>query len=223
MSSTKKNSAPAATLRNKKPSLRAEQDPEPSGKSVYNRFTHKSSRRLLRFFGFVSGQAFGMFNNKETPMNLRCSYCQIPFTLGRIEKLDALQEMYAKNLNHYDAHCPRCRRATPVPRQKLEMTMPNWREALKELEQELAAHPQPAAPLAAPEPAPAPQAESKPEHRKRAGKPAQPPPASEKPAKEKPAKKKTTAEQPAAEKPAKEKPAAQKPAKQPKATAKKSK
>ncbi|NWG33711.1 MAG: hypothetical protein HXY42_04660 [Chloroflexi bacterium] len=151
-------------------------------------------------------------------MNLRCSYCQTPFTLGRLEKLDALQEIYARNLNHYDAHCPRCRRATPVPRQKLEMTMPNWREALKELEQEMTAHPQKEAPLPAPEPAPLPQAAARPEHRKRAGKPAQPPPAPEKPAKEKPAKKKTTAE-----KPAKEKPAAEKPAKQPRATAPKSK
>lgn len=166
-------------------------------------------------------------------MNLRCSYCQTPFTLGRLEKLDALQEMYAKNLNHYDAHCPRCRRATPVQRQKLEMTMPNWREALKELEMEMTAHPQKEAPLPAPEPAPVPQAVSTPQHRKRAGKPAQPPPAPEKPAETKPARKKAAAEKPAkekpaAEKPAKEKPAAkkpaaEKPAKQPKPAAKKSK
>jgi hypothetical protein len=96
-------------------------------------------------------------------MNLRCSFCQTPFTLGRVEKLDALQEMYAKNLNHYDAHCPRCRRATPVPRQKLEMTMPNWRAELVKLEAELLAHPQQEAPLPARQPAPVPQAESKPE------------------------------------------------------------
>ena len=47
-------------------------------------------------------------------MNIRCSFCQTPYTIGRVEKLDALQHLYAKNLNHYDAHCPRCRRATPV-------------------------------------------------------------------------------------------------------------
>jgi hypothetical protein len=156
-------------------------------------------------------------NNKETDMNLRCSYCQTPFTLGRIEKLYALQEMYAKNLNHYDAHCPRCRRATPVLRQKLEMTMPNWREALQELETEMTAHPPKEAPLPAPEAAPQPEAVSKTEHRKRAGKPVQPPPAPEKPVAEKPAKEKPAAakpakEKPAAAKPAKEKPAAKKPA-----------
>ena len=88
-------------------------------------------------------------------MNLRCSFCQTPFSIGRNETLAALQHMYAENLSHYDAHCPRCRRATPVLRQKLEMTMPNWREALKELEAELAAHPQQAAALTNAEPAPA--------------------------------------------------------------------
>ena len=95
-------------------------------------------------------------------MNIRCSFCQTPYTIGRVETLDALQHLYAKNLNHYDAHCPRCRRATPVLRQKLEMTMPNWREELERLEAEMIAHPQQEAPLPKPQPDLAPQAESKP-------------------------------------------------------------
>ena len=95
-------------------------------------------------------------------MNLRCSFCQTPFTLGRIEKLDALQHMDANNLNHYDAHCPKCRRATAVVRKRLEMTMPNWRESLKELEAEMKANPQPAAPLPKPEAVSEQKAESKP-------------------------------------------------------------
>jgi hypothetical protein len=80
--------------------------------------------------------------------------------------LDALQEVDSKNLTHYDAQCPRCRRATRVPRQRLEMAMPNWRDELKQFEKEMKAHPQQEAPLptgettpvaeaaAAPEPAP---------------------------------------------------------------------
>jgi hypothetical protein len=137
-------------------------------------------------------------------MNLRCSFCQTPFTLGRIEKLDALQHMDANGLTHYDAHCPRCRRATPVLRQKLEMTMPNWREALKELEAELKANPQPEAPPlhGKPEAESAAEPERKSGHRTRAGKALQ---------------------APARDKPAKEKPVADKPAKQKKAPAKKSK
>ena len=97
-------------------------------------------------------------------MNIRCSFCQTPYTLSRVAMLDALQEVDSKNLTHYDAHCPRCRRATQIPRQKLEMAMPNWRDELKQFEKEMKQHPQQEAPLptteeetaapAEPEPAP---------------------------------------------------------------------
>src|SRR5262245_10474476 len=68
------------------------------------------------------------------PMNIKCSFCQTPYTLSRVEMLDALQEMEARKLNHYDAHCPRCRRATRVERKRMEMFFPNWRDALKQFE-----------------------------------------------------------------------------------------
>jgi phage FluMu protein Com len=80
-------------------------------------------------------------------MNIRCSFCQTPYTLSRVAMLDALQEVDAGNLTHYDAHCPRCRRATQIPRQRLEMAMPNWREELKQFEKEMKEHPQQEAPL----------------------------------------------------------------------------
>lgn len=128
-------------------------------------------------------------------MNIKCSFCQTPYSIGRVEKLDALQHMYANNLNHYDAHCPRCRRATPVLRQKLEMTMPNWRDALKELEKELKANPQPEAPLPKPETDSVAEAEAQP---------------AQAPAKDKPAKQKPAAQKPAAQKPATAKRAAAK-------------
>lgn len=130
-------------------------------------------------------------------MNIKCSFCQMPYALSRLQMLDALQEMDARKLSHYDAHCPRCRRATPVQRSRMEVFFPNWREALKQFEAEMKAHPQPEAPLPQREAVAAAPAESKP---------------AQTPAKEKPAK----------EKPAKEKPAARKPASQPKAAAKKS-
>ena len=87
-------------------------------------------------------------------MNIRCAFCQTPYTLSRVAMLDALQEVDSRNLTHYDAHCPRCRRATRIPRQRLEMAMPNWREELKQFEKEMKEHPQQEAPL--------PQAESTP-------------------------------------------------------------
>ncbi len=98
-------------------------------------------------------------------MNIRCSFCQTPYTLSRVALLDALQEVDSKNLTHYDAHCPRCRRATQIPRQKLEMAMPNWRDELKEYEKEMKQNPQQEAPLpkAEEEAAPAPEPEPAPE------------------------------------------------------------
>ena len=80
-------------------------------------------------------------------MNIRCAFCQTPYTLSRVAMLDALQEVDSQNLSHYDAHCPRCRRATRIPRQRLEMAMPNWREELKQFEKDMKEHPQQEAPL----------------------------------------------------------------------------
>ena len=109
-------------------------------------------------------------------MNLRCAFCQTPYTLGRTDKLIALQHMDAEKLSHYDAHCPRCRRATPVQRKMMEATFPNWREALHELETQaeaVADAPQgtPAS-TPKPEPASAPKAESKPKAASAKAKPA---------------------------------------------------
>ena len=94
-------------------------------------------------------------------MNIRCAFCQTPYTLGRVALLDALQEVDANKLSHYDAHCPRCRRATPIPRQRLEMAMPNWKDALKEFETEMKQHPQQEAPLPKPETSPVAEAPAK--------------------------------------------------------------
>ena len=93
-------------------------------------------------------------------MNIRCAFCQTPYTLSRVQMLDALQEIDSKKLTHYDAHCPRCRRATQLPRQRLEMAMPKWREELKEFEAEMRKNPQQEAPAAAAETASTPEPEA---------------------------------------------------------------
>lgn len=64
-------------------------------------------------------------------MNLRCIYCQTPFTLSRAEMLSAIVLMNEKGMNHYDGHCPRCRRANSISRQRMELFFPNWQEAAK--------------------------------------------------------------------------------------------
>jgi len=96
-------------------------------------------------------------------MNIRCAFCQTPYTLSRVAMLDALQEVDSNKLTHYDAHCPRCRRATQIPRQRLEMAMPNWRDELKEFEAEMKEHPQQEAPLPTAETTPVAEAASTPE------------------------------------------------------------
>jgi hypothetical protein len=125
-------------------------------------------------------------------MNLTCSYCQTPFTLGMAQKVAALQRMQAENLNHYDAHCPRCGRANAVSRERLEMFTPGWQEAIKETASEPApvSSTEPTAPQApAPEPMPSEPA------------PVMPVKAPAKPAAKKPVK--PAAKKPAAKKPAK--------------------
>ena len=71
-------------------------------------------------------------------LQLRCTYCQTPFALRRDEALIALQEMEAGDLTHFDAHCPKCRRANQIPRNRLEHAYPGWQEAVKELEKQAA-------------------------------------------------------------------------------------
>lgn len=125
-------------------------------------------------------------------MNIRCAFCQTPYTLSRVAMLDALQEVDSKKLTHYDAHCPRCRRATQIPRQRLEMAMPNWREELKEFENEMKKHPQQEAPLPAPEATPVAEAAPMPEPASKKGATKPKPTAKPAESKAKPAARQTT-------------------------------
>ncbi len=141
-------------------------------------------------------------------MNIKCSFCQTPYTLSRMEMLDALQEMDAQKLTHYDAHCPRCRRATRIERKRMELFFPNWRDALKQFEAEMKAHPQHEAPLppreAVSTPSALPAAVQPPARAKSAATPSlkkeTAKPAVQKPAKQKPAGKKAPAKKSPAKK-----------------------
>jgi hypothetical protein len=159
-------------------------------------------------------------------MNLRCVYCQTPFTLGRLEKLAAIQKLQAEELHHYDAFCPRCRRSTPVSIERLQIFTPGWQEGLTTLEAEAAQIERTTAvPAAAAPEAPAAVVPSKKRHHSRAEKEApvpvakkEPPkPVAKKPAAKPAAKKAAPKAKPAAKKPAVKKPA---PKSKPKAAAK---
>lgn len=125
-------------------------------------------------------------------MNLRCIYCQTPFTLNRAEMLSGIVMMNAKNQSHYDAHCPRCRRANSISRQRMELFYPNWQEDAEKQKAAAAAAAAPKAEAPA-EPAPKAKAAKKPSEKKTT--------ADKKPAEKKPAAaKKTPAKQPATKK-----------------------
>ncbi len=69
-------------------------------------------------------------------MQLRCTYCQRMFAVGRDEMLSALQALSEENQSYYNAHCPHCRRANRVEKVKLERAFPNWQDTLKEMDKE---------------------------------------------------------------------------------------
>lgn len=64
-------------------------------------------------------------------MQLRCTYCQTMFAVGREETLIALQTISDENLEYYHAYCPKCRRANRIERKKLERSNPNWQADLQ--------------------------------------------------------------------------------------------
>lgn len=71
-------------------------------------------------------------------MQLRCSYCQTMFALSHEEMLAALQYVTEEDLLYYDAHCPKCRRANRVERNRLQRAYPNWQEVLKAMAKQAA-------------------------------------------------------------------------------------
>lgn len=66
-------------------------------------------------------------------MNLRCMYCQTMFGISRENMLFALQSMKEEKLDHFEFHCPKCRRANRVERKRLELANPNWQATLKDM------------------------------------------------------------------------------------------
>ena len=68
-------------------------------------------------------------------MQLRCTYCQTMFAIGKDETLIALQTISEENLEYYHAYCPKCRRANRIERKKLERSNPNWKADLQAMDE----------------------------------------------------------------------------------------
>ncbi|HEX7619787.1 MAG TPA: hypothetical protein VF359_01155 [Anaerolineales bacterium] len=69
-------------------------------------------------------------------MQLRCTYCQTMFAIGREDMLAALENMEENKQIYYDAHCPKCRRANRVERARMERFFPDWKNAIKAMAKE---------------------------------------------------------------------------------------
>jgi hypothetical protein len=58
------------------------------------------------------------------------------FNITQDEMLAGLEHMEEQKLTHYDAHCPKCRRANRVERLRMERFFPDWKKAIKTMAKE---------------------------------------------------------------------------------------
>lgn len=63
-------------------------------------------------------------------MQLKCSFCSTPFSLNKEQVNEALEAVKTDKAAHYDAHCPKCRRAFKITRRHFEMN-PLYKRMLK--------------------------------------------------------------------------------------------
>jgi phage FluMu protein Com len=65
----------------------------------------------------------------DTKMQLRCTNCHKPFALSKETVHSALDQISNENLNHFNAHCPHCRRVNRVSKKQLRRAAPTWSPA----------------------------------------------------------------------------------------------
>jgi hypothetical protein len=54
-------------------------------------------------------------------MQIKCSFCSMPFALTNEQVTEAVEILKKDPHAHYDAHCPKCRRATKLARKTFEL------------------------------------------------------------------------------------------------------
>jgi phage FluMu protein Com len=59
-------------------------------------------------------------------MQIRCTNCHRPFAISKETVLVALDTIHAEELNHYNVHCPHCRRANRLSPKELKRAAPDW-------------------------------------------------------------------------------------------------
>lgn len=60
-------------------------------------------------------------------MQVRCTNCHRPFAINKEAVYAALDEIHNKDLNHYNAYCPHCRRSNRLSPKILKRSAPDWK------------------------------------------------------------------------------------------------
>jgi phage FluMu protein Com len=60
-------------------------------------------------------------------IQIRCVYCQKPFGLDMETIHAALDEIHTRDLGHYNAPCPHCRKINRVSLKELKRAAPEWK------------------------------------------------------------------------------------------------
>ena len=67
-------------------------------------------------------------------MQLKCSFCNTMFNIGREESLLVAEKFHNNEISHYDAHCPKCRRAYKLTREQFARSNPALRRQVESKE-----------------------------------------------------------------------------------------
>jgi phage FluMu protein Com len=59
-------------------------------------------------------------------MQVRCTHCGIPFTLGKDAIHAALDVLTEQDLKHFEIRCPKCRKPNQIARERLLRAAPDW-------------------------------------------------------------------------------------------------
>ena len=64
-------------------------------------------------------------------MQIKCSSCSIPFSMNK-EEIAKMAALFKEDPTvHYDAHCPRCRKATKITKRQFALN-PVYKKKLEE-------------------------------------------------------------------------------------------
>lgn len=64
-------------------------------------------------------------------MQIKCSSCSMPFSINK-EEVAKIAELFKESPEaHYDAHCPKCRKATKISKKQFALN-PVYRKMLEE-------------------------------------------------------------------------------------------